>query len=69
MYQEWKTKYPWLEKTFQAYGAYDQLVSLSPEVTEENRRKLADRYGLPPAKFVTVRDFFGFEALLRNHDA
>ena len=57
MHEEWKTRFPQLGKVFQAYRAYDFLVSVSPVVEEENRRHLAALYDLAPEKFVAARNF------------
>ncbi|MDQ0633538.1 CDP-glycerol glycerophosphotransferase [Arthrobacter pascens] len=52
MHREWRHRFRYLESMFRLYGKYDQLVSVTKSVHEENVRQLSEKFDLPPAKFV-----------------
>lgn len=52
MQAEWRSKYGYLEAMFRLYPRFDACVSVSPALAAENRKKLADLFGLEGRKFV-----------------
>ena len=51
MHREWRHRFRSMESIFRLYGQYDQLVSVTKSVNEENIRQLSERFDLPVAKF------------------
>jgi CDP-glycerol glycerophosphotransferase len=51
MHREWRHRFRYLESMFRLYGKYDQLVSVTKSVNEENIRQLSKAFELPEAKF------------------
>jgi CDP-glycerol glycerophosphotransferase len=51
MHREWRHRFRYLESMFRLYRKYDQLVSVTKSVHEENVRQLSEAFDLPPAKF------------------
>ncbi|WP_211878091.1 CDP-glycerol glycerophosphotransferase family protein [Pseudarthrobacter albicanus] len=51
MHREWRHRFRYLESMFRLYGKYDQLVSVTKSVNEENIRQLSEAFELPEAKF------------------
>ena len=52
MYNEWKIRFPYLEKNFRQYSSYDQLVSVSGKTMEHNRNNLNDLFNIGTEKFI-----------------
>lgn len=50
-YQEWKTKFPYLQGVFSCYSHYDKIVSVSEKTMENNRENLATIFNIPNDKF------------------
>ncbi|WP_427130805.1 CDP-glycerol glycerophosphotransferase family protein [Pseudarthrobacter sp. S9] len=51
MHREWRHRFRYLESMFRLYRKYDQLVSVTKSVHEENVRQLSGAFALPPAIF------------------
>lgn len=51
MHQEWKVRYPYLEKNIRLYSNYDTLLSVSKQTNENNRSNLAKLFNIEPGKF------------------
>jgi CDP-glycerol glycerophosphotransferase len=51
MHREWRHRFRYLEAMFRLYGKYDQLVSVTKSVHEENVRQLSEAFDLPAEKF------------------
>lgn len=51
MHLEWRHRFRYLESMFRLYRKYDQLVSVTKSVHEENVRQLSEAFNLPPAHF------------------
>ncbi len=51
MHREWSHRFRYLESMFRLYGKYDQLVSVTKSVHEENVRQLSEAFVLPAEKF------------------
>lgn len=51
MHLEWRHRFRYLESMFRLYRKYDQLVSVTKSVHEENVRQLSEAFSLPPANF------------------
>lgn len=51
MYREWRHRFRYLESMFRLYRRYDQLVSVTKSVHQENVRQLSKPFDLAPAKF------------------
>lgn len=51
MFEEWRSKYHYLEGMFRLYSMFDAYVSVSPALAEENRTKLAGLFEVEPGRF------------------
>ncbi|MET3206560.1 UNVERIFIED_ORG: CDP-glycerol glycerophosphotransferase [Arthrobacter sp. UYEF13] len=51
MHREWRNRFRYLESIFRLYGKYDQLVSVTKSVHEENNKQLSEAFNLPAARF------------------
>lgn len=51
MHLEWRHRFRYLESMFRLYRMYDQLVSVTKSVHEENVRQLSEAFNLPSANF------------------
>ncbi|MBG6225749.1 CDP-glycerol glycerophosphotransferase [Arthrobacter sp. CAN_A2] len=51
MHNEWLHRFRYLESMFRLYSGFDALISVTESVSQENREKLSDRFGLDPHKF------------------
>ncbi len=53
-----------LGAVFALYPEYDALVSVSPSLSDVNRRALSARYGIEPARFVSARNLIHDQHIL-----
>lgn len=51
MHREWLHRFRYLESMFRLYGSYQQLVSVTKSVGEENMRQLSAKFNLRPELF------------------
>lgn len=51
MAREWRSRFGYLEAIFRLYSRFDALVSVTESVNDENRRQLAEPFGLPEENF------------------
>ena len=51
MHREWLYRFRYLESMFRLYGSYQQLVSVTKSVGEENLRQLSAKFNLRPELF------------------
>ncbi|MDJ0356572.1 CDP-glycerol glycerophosphotransferase family protein [Paenarthrobacter sp. PH39-S1] len=51
MHREWLHRFRYLESMFRLYGSYQQLVSVTKSVSEENVRQLSAKFDLRPELF------------------
>ena len=51
LYQEWKTKYPYLQGVFNLYSQYSKIVSVSEMTMINNANNLAQEFNIPVEKF------------------
>ncbi|EPA8835247.1 TPA: CDP-glycerol glycerophosphotransferase family protein [Campylobacter jejuni] len=59
---EFNRKFPQLEQNFRCYNFYDKIFSVSKQTNSENKKNLADLYGIEENKF----DFL--ENMINNED-
>lgn len=72
LYQEWKTRFPYLEADFKSYFMYDKLVSVSEITCDINCDNLSELFNIPQEKFLfssnTIQPNKIFEKSLVNND-
>ena len=66
MYGEWQMKYPHFAGMFALYPRYHFLVSVSEGTREINRRRLAQRLGIQPQRFVYADNIPDFDAVRKK---
>ena len=68
MFQEWQKKFPYLRMTFDLYGYYDAILSVSNTMMEENSRKLEPVFERTRGKFLYSENVINSE-LIESHAA
>lgn len=63
-YQEWKTKFPYLEGVFRWYKYYDNIISVSKGTMEKNKSNLATQFNLPEDKFIYINNALNIEQII-----
>ena len=64
MVREWHNRFEYLEANFRLYRKYDRLISVTESVAEENRRRLAPRFGLDPDAFTYANNLINEQQTL-----
>lgn len=55
-YQEWKTRFPYLEGVFRWYAHYDTIASVSKGTMENNKENLIDEFNIPEDSFTYINN-------------
>lgn len=66
MYGEWQMKYPHFAGMFALYPRYHFLVSVSEGTREINQRRLAQRLGIQPQRFVYADNIPDFDVVRKK---
>ncbi|ULJ60959.1 CDP-glycerol glycerophosphotransferase family protein [Wielerella bovis] len=68
-YQEWKTRFPYLEGVFRLYQLFDRIVSVSEKTMENNIKNLSDNFNIPKEKFTFCNNPINIEQILSDADS
>ncbi|MGO4383535.1 CDP-glycerol glycerophosphotransferase family protein [Specibacter sp. RAF43] len=52
MMSEWKQRFQYLESLFRIYPYFDNLISVSSSISDENSSNLSDRFNVPRSRFI-----------------
>ncbi|MGP5221302.1 CDP-glycerol glycerophosphotransferase family protein [Psychrobacter celer] len=67
-YQEWKTRFPYLEGVFRLYKYYDNIASVSKATMENNKFNLIPEFNLPENKFIYLNNTLNIESILNGSE-
>lgn len=66
MYEEWRTKLPELRHLFFVYNSYDELLSVSEDMSTRNAESLSERFGIPKSHFAACQNVIDVKQILER---
>ncbi|MGP5530329.1 CDP-glycerol glycerophosphotransferase family protein [Psychrobacter celer] len=65
-YQEWKTRFPYLQGVFNLYQDYDVIASVSQETMDNNKKNLIPIFNIPNEKFTYINNTLDVKSIVEG---